>query len=128
MQTVLISSKTAVCESCGADIREIKNIKYAGTTVNGPTYREELYECRKCSTKFIIRYEFIEADGHINSRTFSSDVNDPNYNWQEALTEEQKKLVSGHLKTCKLCNDKLSEEMLMDAWFASIIHSRKKKG
>ena len=38
------------------------------------------------------------------------------------LTEDQKKEIGDHLTGCKLCNEKLINEIASDAWLASLIH------
>jgi len=118
--TVEVSEDLAQCRNCGANIIDIKNFKYAGETRAAATFTEELYMCRHCKTKFIIRYELFDSDGHINSKTFSSDINSPENQWQDNLTDEQKRLVTKHLKKCPECKERLDEELLRDAWFSSM--------
>ena len=117
---VIVSEEEAFCTKCHSNILEITNIRYAGETKVAPKMTEELYECRKCGTQFVIQYPIFDAEGHIESKTFSGDINDPTHNWQDNLSEEQIRVISEHMKICTVCQDQLDEEILKDAWFASI--------
>lgn len=121
-QKVNISQDHAYCQKCHADILDIINFRYGGKIILEPTFREELCECRHCGTPFVIRYDLFDEDGHIEPRVFTGDSNDPEYNWQEKLSENQKEVIACHLRGCKECQERLEAEMLTDAWFASIIH------
>ena len=125
MRTINVFSSHATCDVCGSSLLDIKNIKYSGICYNSPTCREEVCICRNCETRFILKYELFTEDGHINRKIFSGDANDLNHNWQDNLTDEQKKTVGEHLKGCPICSENLNEEMLSDAWFSSIVHKGK---
>ena len=124
LQKINIEQRHATCKNCGNSILELNHFRYAGKTVTAPRYFEELCVCSECGANFLIHYDIFDSYGHINPRTFSGDVNNPEYNWQDSLTEEQKGLIAEHLKACPVCCDRLSEETLEDAWFAGIIHQR----
>ena len=125
-QRVNIGKSREGCRKCGTNLLDVSNFRYTEEFVSGPTYREELCICKTCNTPFVLRYELFDKKGHVYSRVFTEDVNDPQHNWQDNLTEEQKKLISEHLETCEVCKDRLSNEILSDAWFGSIIHRGKK--
>ena len=125
LHIININNEKASCSSCEIDILDIANIAYEGKAKIDPRYREELCHCRNCGTKFIIHYDFFDKDGHIYPRVFSEDINNPNFHWQDLLVPEQIKEISDHLVSCKICQDSLSEEILNDAWLASVIHSSK---
>lgn len=127
LQKVNIATTHAACRYCGTDIMELDHFRYAGKTITGPRFFEELCICLGCNAKFLIHYDLFDQQGHINSRTFTGDVNNPDYNWQDSLTEEQKGLIAEHLRICPTCSDRLSEETLSDAWFAGIIRSEGSK-
>jgi len=119
LKKVEVSEETSLCQKCGMNILNINNFRYAGETRAAEFFTEELCECRGCGTNFIIRYELFDG-GHISNKTFSSDINDPEHSWHDNLTEAQKKVIAEHLEFCQICKEKLSEEILRDAWFASI--------
>jgi hypothetical protein len=125
MQRVHINQERAKCAVCGSNLLEITNFKYAGKTLTEPTHSDEVCICRICRTQFLLRYDFFDEDGHINPYTFSEDANDPEYNWQDNLTDEQRKIIASHLQECPVCQDRLSEQILKDAWFADILHKAK---
>lgn len=125
-QKINISQEKATCIKCGANLLDIRNIKWLQKEILGETFREELFECRKCGSAFIIHYDLFDSEGHINPASFTGDINDPTYNWQDNLSEEQKKAFEEHLKKCPICRDRLDEEYLKDAWFADIIHGARK--
>lgn len=126
IQVVDINKNEAPCAKCGANLIDISNFVYDGKSNARPTYIEELCKCRKCNTQFIMHYDIFDSEGHIYSKIFTEDINNEEYSWQDALTEEQKKKVSEHLKYCNECLDRLSQEMLTDAWLKSFItHLRK---
>ena len=68
-----------------------------------------------------MRYDLFDGDGHIYPVVFTGDINNPSYNWQDLLTAEQKDEIRRHMEGCRECTDRLSEEMLNDAWFASFM-------
>jgi len=121
IQKINIADQHASCQVCGADITDINNFHYAGKTNMETLWFEELCVCLNCGTQFLIHYDIFNSDGHINPRTFTGDVNNLEYNWQDNLTDEQKSLIAKHLHECPACCDRLSEEQLLDAWFGSII-------
>ena len=125
LQKINIIDTKAICNECG-NILELGNFTYSGISKDSSTFREEKCICNQCKTPFIIRYDIFDSEGHIYPRVFSEDPNDHSYNWQDNLTQEQKESIAGHLKDCQICNSRLSNENLLDAWFADIIHSRKK--
>ena len=125
IHTVNINKEKEPCSKCGADILDIVNIAYEGKAKTDPKYRDELCHCRNCGTKFIIHYDLFDKDGHIYSRVFSEDINNPKFHWQDLLVKDQIDAISAHLASCKICQDSLSEEILSDAWLASVIHNNK---
>lgn len=126
LQKVNISEDHAYCTKCNADILDIINFRFTGKVTLEPTFREELCECLHCGTRFVIHYDLFDKNGHVEPRIFTGDVNDPKYNWQDSLSDEQKTLIADHLHECEECRERLADEMLSDAWFASVIHGGKK--
>jgi len=116
MQIVNINSDHALCKRCGSNIIDIANFSFDGEIISEPTYREEKCRCRHCSAPFLLHYDFFDADGHIHPRVFSEDINNPLYHWSEILADNQKKVISEHLRDCKICQDRLDQELLTDAW------------
>jgi len=125
-QIVNINQDSAPCQNCGSNLIEITNFSYADQTDSTATVREELCKCSKCGTLFILHYDLFDPKGHIYSKVFTEDINNPSYNWQDALTEEQKKAIAEHLQHCQVCVDRLSQELLTDAWLKSFIASLRK--
>lgn len=125
-QKVNISQDHAYCRKCEADILDIINFEYAGKTILKPMFREELCKCRHCGTPFVLRYDLFDEDGHVEPRVFTGDVNNPDYDWPDLLSEGQREVIADHLRNCEECQERLETEMLTDAWFASIIHGGKK--
>jgi len=120
-----INKEKALCSKCGANILDIANVAYDGKARTAPRYREELFHCRECGTKFIMHYDLFDKDGHICPRVFSEDINIPEFKWQDLLVKEQIAEIATHLESCTICQDRLSEELLSDAWMAAVIHGRK---
>jgi len=125
MQLVDINKENH-CDTCGASITHIPNFKYAGTFTTGATYRNEECVCTQCGTHFIMHYELFDPEGHIYSKVFTGDINNLNYNWQELLTKEQLDVIARHLSECTVCQDRLSEEILTDAWFSDFLNQIRK--
>ena len=126
MQIVNILEETAPCKICGTDLSVLGKFTYLGVANNTARQKDERCKCNTCHTEFITHYDFFDKDGHINNFIFSGDINDPTYNWQDQLTPEQTKEIGEHLLTCKICNDRLNEEVTSDAWLASLLHNYKK--
>lgn len=122
LQIVNINKETELCSVCGTNILDILNFTYEGESESQPQYIEELCKCKKCDTQFIMHYDLFDTAGHIYSRVFTEDINNPTYHWQDVLTEAQKTSISGHLKTCTECCDRLEQEILTDAWFKSVLN------
>lgn len=120
LQHVNINSNKAFCNECGIDLLDIDNFIYLEKIIKKPLYWEELCQC-KCKTSFVLHYDIFDNKGHIYPRIFSEDVNNPDYNWQETLNDEQKKVISNHLLICQTCRDRLSDEILTDAWFRGFL-------
>jgi hypothetical protein len=120
-QKVNIGRPKELCVKCGTNILNVSNFKYTGKFTSDTDYREELCTCRKCDKPFIIRYDLFDKKGHIFSRVFTGDVNDPKHQWHDNLTEAQKEKISKHLEGCELCQTRLSEEILSDAWFGNTL-------
>jgi hypothetical protein len=127
-QIVNINQKSAPCQQCGSNLIEITNFSYAGETTSTSAAREELCKCKNCGSTFILHYDLFDSEGHIYSKVFTEDVNNPSYNWQDSLTEDQKKAIAGHLQHCSVCVDRLSHELLTDAWLKSFITNLRKTG
>ena len=124
LHKVNINQESDACKTCGANILDIANIAYDGEHKMDPRYREELCHCRACGTKFIIHYDLFDPEGHVYARVFSEDINNREFKWQDLLNKEQLDGIASHLGSCEICKDRLSEEMLNDAWFASIVHHK----
>lgn len=124
IQIIDINKDTVPCENCGANLVDVANFVFDGEIISEPTYREERCKCRHCNTSFFLRYDLFDVEGHINihSGSFSEDINNPNYHWPEALAENQKQTVVNHVKDCKICQDKLNNELLIDAWWKDIMN------
>lgn len=125
-QKVDINNDSIKCVECGSLLTRLSGFVYAGESRSGLTFKEELCKCRSCQHLFVMRYELFDQEGHILSKVFTGDINNPNYNWQELLTEEQKKAISDHLRDCKICQDRLSEEILSDAWLSNFMNELRK--
>jgi hypothetical protein len=127
MQIVDINQNRVLCEKCGANIVDLANFSYDGKSESTSMDRKEFCRCRHCSTSFILHYEMFDLQGHIYPSIFTEDINNPSCNWPDNLTEEQKEVVSDHLVRCKECMDRLSQELLTDAWLKDFIADRKGK-
>jgi uncharacterized protein with PIN domain len=123
-QKINISMNQAFCTGCGRNILDISNIRFIRNAFSDAISQEELYVCRECGTEFLLRYDILDAEGHIQQRIFTDDPNDPKYNWPDILTPEQKVTVAEHLKTCKICNKRLEEEFETNLWFSTLIHNK----
>jgi len=121
LQHVDVGNEDEYCRCCKSDILDVANFTYNGEVRSEPTYWEELCVCKKCNNSFVIHYDIFDADGHIYSRVFSEDINNKSYKWQETLTDAQKEIIAGHLESCDICRDRLSAEMLSDAWLSSFM-------
>jgi transcription elongation factor Elf1 len=126
MQIVDINEATVPCVICGSNLIDITNFMYDGQTTSTATYREERCKCKQCGTLFILHYNLFDENGHVYSKVFTEDINNPTYNWQDALTEEQKAKISEHLQHCEICVDRLSHEILTDAWLKGFINDLRK--
>lgn len=122
-----INSETARCKGCGANITDVANFTFTEEVYSEPTYREEVCKCKHCGTSFLLHYDIFDSEGHVFTRVFSEDINNPDYHWPEALTDSQKKLVSEHLESCIICQDRLENDLLTDVWLKSIITQLKGK-
>lgn len=125
MQIVNINEHLAVCAKCNSSIG-LGNFTYIRDYTQKPRMKQELCTCNNCDIEFILQYDFFDSDDHINPFIFGGDVNDPTYNWQDQLTEDQQKEIGAHLSGCKKCSERLTHEMSIEAWLASLIHSKKK--
>ena len=125
MQIVDINQDTVKCDICGANIVDLANFIYENRYESTALDRKEFCRCRHCSTPFILHYEVFDSRGHIYSSVFTEDINNPACNWPDNLTEEQKEVVSAHLADCQICTDRLTHELLADAWLRDFIASRK---
>ena len=126
VQIVNINKDVEPCKQCGANLVDIINIKYMDKVENTATYIEEYCQCKQCKSAFILHYDLFDADGHLYSRVFTEDINNPENNWQDNLTEEQRNIIAQHLKSCKICIDRLDNETLLDTWLKAFIKELKK--
>ena len=125
MQIANLNEDLIPCSKCGTNLSVLGSFVHIGVKENTYQKKDEICKCKKCGTEFIIHYEFFDEEGHVNSFVFSGDINDLEYNWQDQLTDEQKKAIGEHLKTCEICNKRLVEEVASDAWLASLLHKNK---
>jgi len=125
MQVVNLNEDLIPCSKCGVNLSVLGSFIYIRMKENTPRIKEEICRCKKCGTEFILHYDFFDEEGHVNSFVFSGDINDLKYNWQDQLTDEQKKAIGEHLKTCEICNKRLVDEVASDAWLASLLHKGK---
>lgn len=125
MQIINIFEESAPCAGCGQELTVLGNFNFKGHAESPATRKDELCACKNCGTEFIIRYEFFDKDGHVNSFVFNGDINDASYDWQKQLTDAQIRKIADHIRNCKICSDRLTEEMLSDAWMASILRRKK---
>ena len=125
-QKVDINNDATKCSECGSILTRLSGFVYAGESRSGADFKEELCKCKVCQNPFVMRYELFDKDGHILSKVFTGDINNPDYNWQELLTEEQKRVIAEHLKDCKTCQDRLSSEILSDAWLSEFMNELRK--
>jgi len=126
MQIVNLNDDLSPCSKCGTNLSILGKFIHTGVKENTATKKDEICKCLTCNEEFILHYEFFDENGHVNSFVFSGDVNDPSYNWQDQLTNEQKIAIGEHLKTCEICNKRLVDEVASDAWLASLVHAVKK--
>lgn len=127
LQRVIIGDETVRCSGCEHSLSFLSDYVYDHDFRCTPTYREELCKCRNCGKQFILHHDLFDENGHIYARVFTGDVNNPNYNWQDLLTNEQRKAISDHLYECKTCQDRLTNEVLTDAWFSSLMNDLRKR-
>jgi uncharacterized protein with PIN domain len=116
------NSDETKCSVCGSDINDIANFVYNNVTVSEPTYREELCKCRKCGTLFTMHYDLFDADGHIYSRVFTEDTNDPDYKWSDILSKNQLDMIIKHITKCQICKDRLETQIVNEAWFNDLMN------
>ena len=126
MQIININDDQALCEKCGAHLNVLGKFTYIEDQERTPRTKSELCTCNSCGAEFTLQYDLFTPEGHISGFIFSGDVNDPTYNWQDQLTDGQKKEIGEHLKGCAICNEKLNHTITSEAWFSSIIHAKKK--
>jgi hypothetical protein len=126
MQIVNLKDDVVHCSVCGTNLAILGTFTHIGVKNNTPNSKDELCQCNKCKNEFVLHYDFFDEEGHVNSFIFGGDINDPEYNWQDQLTLEQKEAIGKHLKTCKICNERLINEVASDAWLASLVHGIKK--
>jgi hypothetical protein len=126
IQIVDINKDQVPCQGCGVNIVDVANFTFDGEIFSEPRYREEKCKCRNCGASFILHYDLFDVEGHIHSRVFSEDINSPSYHWPEALADNQKQTITGHLKDCKVCQDRLDQEILTDAWLKDIMDQLRK--
>ena len=127
LQHVDVSKEEVLCQKCEADILDMANFTYAEKYVAKPTYWEELCKCKVCGTLFVMHYDIFDPEGHVYPRVFTEDINNPDYKWQDTLTDEQKRNLSEHLEACHICKERLSAEMLSDAWLGSFMENLRKE-
>ena len=117
----------ALCNVCGTNLVVLGNFFYESKDINKPRYRDEICTCRNCGRRFVMRYQYFNNEGHIKSFLFCEDPNDPDYDWADQLSPEQKSEIKSHLEKCQRCTSALVSEQLSDAWFASLLHEHRSK-
>jgi hypothetical protein len=127
IQIVDINLDIVNCEVCGVNLVDLANFIYEGKSESTAFDRKEFCRCQHCNTSFILHYEIFDFQGHVYPSVFTEDINNPESNWPDNLTEEQKGSVANHIKDCKICIDRLEHELLTDAWLRDFIASRKGK-
>lgn len=127
MQIIDMTTSQALCDMCGSNITELNAHRFTGRVEDTAEYHREYCTCKACHTTFILEYPIFDPEGHINPIILSEDVNDPEVRWTDSLTNEQKKVVISHLKSCIICKERITEETLSEAWFADFIHSKGNK-
>jgi len=125
LQVVDINEETVLCNNCGTNILDIANYFFDHETVAKPYYWEELCVCKGCGNNFILRYNIFDKEGHIYSSVFSEDINNPEYHWLDQLNDSQKEVITDHIKDCDICRERISQELLADAWLKELIHTLK---
>ena len=127
LQKIDIGSTEELCQHCNANLTDIANFVFKDEIRAEPRYWQELCKCKGCGQKFVMHYDIFDSAGHIYQRVFSEDINNAHYSWTEDLTEEQKTEISGHLKDCVVCNDRLSQEQLAEAVVKDFMQNLRKK-
>jgi len=127
LQRVNINDEESTCRKCGQVLTELRSFIYAGETADAATSKDELCKCSKCGTLFVLHYDYFDKNGHVFDKIFSGDINSPESNWQDRLSEEQRQAISEHLKDCKICQERLEEEILTDAWLTSFINDLRRR-
>jgi len=123
-----LKDNEARCPCCGNRLMEELSFRYLDYEYGTATERRELNCCRVCGTAFMIHYSLFMSDGHISRFVYIEDVNDDQDHWIDRLTDEQKTAISEHLMSCQKCRQALDDEILSNAVFAGLIHSRQGSG
>jgi len=127
LQVVDINEEIVLCRICGTNIVDIANYIFDNETIAEPYYWEERCTCKGCANNFILRYNVFDKEGHIYSSVFSEDINNPEYNWLDKLSDSQKEVITEHITACEVCRERLSQELLADAWLKELIESLRQK-
>lgn len=127
LQKVDIGNTEELCEHCNSDLTDIANFTFKDEIRTEPHFWQELCKCQKCGAKFIMHYDIFDSAGHIYQRVFTEDINNEHYSWTENLTDQQKVEISSHLKDCKTCKDRLSQEQLGEAIIKEFFSTLRKK-
>lgn len=122
MQTININDDNAACQNCGSPLSVLHDISFEKEWKSDSRSRREKCHCKHCGTQFILIYDLFDPKGHVYPQVFSGDVNNPNFNWPDLLTDAQKIEIAKHLEGCQDCKERLSEEILSDAWLADILN------
>ncbi len=127
LQTVDINEEMVLCQNCGTNIIDIANYIFDNDMIAEPYYWEERCVCKGCGNQFILQYNIFDKGGHIYSSVFSEDINNPEYHWLDKLSDAQKEIITEHITECGICRERLSQELLADAWLKDLIENLRQR-
>ena len=114
MQINNVSFDYAPCKVCGEDLVQLGNFRFVKDHLQTDRYKQEHCTCNSCGVSFIVHYDFFDSRGHINGYVISTDINDPEYRWQDNFTLRQVFTIENHLESCKHCKENLVKQNLND--------------
>jgi hypothetical protein len=121
IQVIKIALEPGHGGHCGQDFSELTNTKYTGKEENFPAYKLEHFKCKKCKKPFVVRYDLLDENGHLDDLVFADDPNDPEASLMSYFSNEQKNLVANHLISCEHCRQKRDEAILENALVADFL-------
>lgn len=127
LQTVKYNGTKKRCKHCNTDLTDINNSTYLKKRWGNSKYWDELCQCDNCESKFILRHELFDENGHVHLFVFAEDINNSAYNWTDNLNNKQKISVAKHVEQCSICKKKIENQLCMDAELKAIFRKQKRK-